>query len=108
MSFRVMVDRSIECDTIDEVRQAIELLDGQLSGSELARVATVDNGHAGAELIDDSQQTAERVKRAYRRKPPMSGQSRSWDEARKEAKRQGREDIAAVRSELAEARRQAG
>jgi hypothetical protein len=101
MPFRFMVDaRSIECDTVNELRQAIELLD-----SPLPRSAPATNSQLLDPLLTDP---LPRRKRRYTRKPPVSGQSKSWDEARREARRQGRDDISKVRSELAQARRAEG
>ena len=88
MPFRFMVDaRSIECDTVNELRQAIELLD-----NPMPRSAPVDHSSNG-QLLDPllTDPLPGRTKRKYTRKSPMS---KSWDEERKEAKRQGREDVA--------------
>lgn len=81
---------SCECDSADELRSALN--------SKPSAGATTSPSVARAVIA-----------KRQGRKPAAAGTAsaaqQSWDEARKEAKRQGRSDVAKVRSELAQAKK---
>lgn len=105
MPYRFIVDgRSIECDTHDELRLAISVVDKPLPRTQVDDLddLTPSNGHIDPLLTDELPKV-----RPYRRRKSAgtgNGANRSWREAKREARRQGRDDVAKVRSELAAAR----
>ncbi|REJ86528.1 MAG: hypothetical protein DWQ35_23140 [Planctomycetota bacterium] len=93
MAFRFSLNgTSVECDTADELQAAL----GMSTNSAASKTPARKTGK--------KRRTKKKAARKTTKGKQGSAASRSWAEAKREAKRQGRTDVAKVRSELAAAK----
>lgn len=88
----------VECDTAEELRAALGL---DIGGSRKASVKKKAAPRKKAAKRKAKRKTKKKASQTVQ----GSAASKSWAEARKEAERQGRMDVAKVRSELAAGKR---